>query len=270
MRNFFLSCARRLVRFMEIPFNIYLLNLKRRFSKGTVLIFKKRLAFPDSASCVSIYRDIFKRKLYAFRCERPEPVIIDLGSNIGMSVIFFKRLYPKARITAVEADPCVFHYLERNLAAFEIKDVCLINAAAHDCVAQLGFFSEGADGGHVAEGKQASCKIPAIDTRALLEEKPVIDMLKMDIEGAEGTVLRHCAPALGRVKNIYVEHHGGVCPVSLGEILCLLEEAGFDCQVRQVEDGDAPFLGMLDEKRKTSCADQYHIFGIKREGCGLP
>ncbi len=49
-----------------------------------------------------MHREIFVELQYYFRARRPDPVIVDGGSNIGMSVLFFKALYPDARVLAFE------------------------------------------------------------------------------------------------------------------------------------------------------------------------
>src|SRR5688572_8635835 len=59
----------------------------------------------DGASFVASYSEIFKRGIYRFETPSESPQIIDCGANIGLSVIYFKRLFPAARITAFEADP---------------------------------------------------------------------------------------------------------------------------------------------------------------------
>src|SRR5688572_20822569 len=59
----------------------------------------------DSASFVHSYSEIFKREIYRFTTVNNAPKIIDCGANIGLSVIYFKRLYPAAKIVAFEADP---------------------------------------------------------------------------------------------------------------------------------------------------------------------
>lgn len=62
-----------------------------------------------------LFREIFIEPSYFFRTERPHPLIVDCGSNIGMSVIFFKLLYPDARVLAFEPDPAPFELLEQNI-----------------------------------------------------------------------------------------------------------------------------------------------------------
>src|ERR1700693_4874079 len=57
---------------------------------------------------VCLFEEIFIRQDYIFVSRRPDPLIIDCGSNIGMSILYFKRRYPKARIIGFEPDPATF------------------------------------------------------------------------------------------------------------------------------------------------------------------
>jgi FkbM family methyltransferase len=63
-----------------------------------------------------------------FQCNTDRPIIVDCGSNIGMSILFFKRLYPKARIIGFEPDPYTFEILSENVYRNALTDVEL-----HQC-----------------------------------------------------------------------------------------------------------------------------------------
>jgi FkbM family methyltransferase len=71
---------------------------------------------------------IFFEETYFFRAASPEPVILDCGSNIGMSVLYFKMLYPAARIIA----PAAFAKLRDNVARNSLTGVTLHNCALSD------------------------------------------------------------------------------------------------------------------------------------------
>ena len=62
--------------------------------------------------------------------------------------------------------------------------------------------------------------------RNLLERK--VQLLKLDIEGAELEVLRDCGARLQNVERLFVEHHSFLGrPQQLGEFFGILEAAGF-------------------------------------------
>ena len=74
------------------------------------------------------YKDTFIKRIYDFKAVRTDPLIIDGGSNIGMSILYFKRIYPAARIIGFEPDSVIFRILRENVTHNRLKDVTLINA----------------------------------------------------------------------------------------------------------------------------------------------
>jgi predicted O-methyltransferase YrrM len=55
-----------------------------------------------------------KAKIYRFNSLITKPLILDCGANVGVSVLYFKRLYPDAEIIAFEPDEDVFAILKQN------------------------------------------------------------------------------------------------------------------------------------------------------------
>ena len=70
----------------------------------------------DRPTLNHLYREIFARQQYYFRAETESPLILDCGANLGMASLYFKWLYPKARVRAFEPDPSTFELLKQNLA----------------------------------------------------------------------------------------------------------------------------------------------------------
>jgi hypothetical protein len=68
-----------------------------RVSRGDGLVRVRVGAFDVAGFSVSslayLHHEIFVKLAYFFRAVRRDPVIVDGGSNIGMSVLFFKALY---------------------------------------------------------------------------------------------------------------------------------------------------------------------------------
>ena len=143
-----------------------------RFREVRMRIGDYDLVGPDAASLLSSWKEIFLEGVYDWPNAPKAPRILDLGANVGLSVLHHKRHCPDARITAFEADPKIFAYLSRNLEVNDIGDVTLVNKAAWDCDEILTFWSEGADGGRIdpVMGEQTgkSTMLDAVDiARAL-------------------------------------------------------------------------------------------------------
>ncbi len=188
----------------------------------------------DGASFVYQFKEIFYREEYKFSSAQEKPVILDCGANIGMASIYFKRQYPGAKIMAIEADPQIAGLLSRNLRGNGFADVEVISKAVWTDNSGVLFQPDGADGGHIA-GSENGASIPSISLADLIRQAPRIDLIKMDIEGAERKVLLACGPDLGRAKGIIVEYHSlNGKPQELGKILLLLESLGFRYQVQDV------------------------------------
>lgn len=218
------------------------------------------LKIVDIASFNFLKQEIFDQQIYNFRSEKTDPIIIDCGANIGMSVIYFKTIYPDARIIAFEPDKHIFEVLKCNIEKYDLTNVELINKACWNSETTLRFFSEGADGGRMAEESETE-KIITVDTIRLkkyLKEK--IDFLKIDIEGAEVEVLPDIQNELKNVENIFVEYHSFVGKQQrLPEILEILKNAGFRFHLITV--GVSASQPYLFRPEYASMDNQINIFG---------
>ena len=171
------------------------------------------------------------------------PKILDLGANIGLSVLFFKSMYPDAQITAVEADPNIYKYLENNLYKNGYTDVQLINKAAWNETTTLKFTSEGADAGSIAIDQSLNTiDIHAIDIREILKYHQ-FDLLKIDIEGAESIVLPACKEYLSQIKFLFVEYHSlAENPQDLDNLITTISDAGYRIHIQSVLSSESPFM----------------------------
>ncbi len=197
------------------------------------------LLLVDAASFLSAYRDIFVDRVYDFPCGRNAPLIVDLGANIGLATIWLKRRHPKARLIALEPDPAIYSVLEENIRANGFAEVELLNKAAWNADTTLLFEPDGADGGrqaNIESGNAITVEAVAIDH--LLQDcmdGDSIDFLKIDVEGAEDIILEAIRPLLPRVRSLFVEYHGRKgLPSTLGRIIRLIEEAGFEIDLQSL------------------------------------
>lgn len=215
-----------------------------RYKPGELSLLGIRMAFPDAASLISAYKAIFVRGIYSFTPVSNNPYIIDAGSNIGLSVIYFKKKFPTAFIDAYEADPGIFFYLKCNIEKYNWGGVNIYNSAVFDKNTTLSFFSEGADGVRINENKSELLKVDAIDINEIIKGDRRIDLLKIDIEGSELVVLERCKERLMWVDNLFVEYHSPIDshPQKLSKILILLENAGFRYNIKSVYADESPFI----------------------------
>jgi FkbM family methyltransferase len=221
-----------------------LLGAAPRFEERSAATHGWSIVMPDAASFLSAYREIFVNRIYEFRSDSPRPRILDIGANIGVSVLFFKLFYPGARITAYEPDPKIFSYLKRNVHGNGFTDVELVNKAVWDGAGSLSFHADGADGGRITRPGEAldAIEIETVDVRTLLQGGK-IDFVKIDIEGAETTVVRAAAPHLADVRSIFVEYHSDVGrEQDLAELIGLLTHAGFRLDVQNLSIGARPLM----------------------------
>jgi len=178
------------------------------------------------AQVIAQFRDIFLEEQYAFRTSSPAPVIIDCGGNLGLSAIWFRRQHPNCRLVVYEADPALVPTLKRNLDHAHLEGVLVRNAAVWTHKGLVRFAPTGRDTGKLDEN--GSLQVEAVD---LAEQLPAsVDVLKLDIEGAEYEVLKHLCTtkAIERVKNVVFELHVSQSKVQeMLELLGLLRTNGF-------------------------------------------
>jgi len=230
-----------------------------RYTRADTRLLGPPTTLPDSASFIWTYRDIFQRELYAFRARSERPYIIDCGANIGLSVLYFKRLYPLAEIVAFEPDPYIFGLLQDNLRSHGHDDVRLEPRALWSSETRLSFHSDGADGGRVTPEEAAGTTVEAVRLRQYLD-RPV-DLLKLDIEGAETEVLRDCRDALDKVQHLYLEYHSTVGQAqTLHVVLEILASAGFRVQILPCSVASRP---LIDPPITTGMDLQLHVFGTR-------
>lgn len=165
-----------------------------------------------------LIREVFKEHVYYFETDRPKPYIIDLGAHVGVATLYFSYIAPNAQIMAVEPNPKTFALLQQNLTENFVDNVTAIEAAvATRKGSQRFFMDKTTDQWYSTSGfekgawnhRQESEEI-TVATMTLTEliTHPV-DLLKMDIEGAETEVLLSTTDALRLINHLILEFHPG-------------------------------------------------------------
>jgi len=247
-------------QFVKIAFRY---GNKKRYHKIEVKFNGFRITAVDSLSFVWQYKDIFTDEIYFFESKsNPQPFILDCGANIGTSCLYFKTIYPQARIVAYEADPDIAKVLKDNLRKNKIDDVEVINKAIWINNESMDLCPDGADGATVF-GNTEKIKVDAVRLKDILMKETNIDLLKMDIEGAENEVIIDCKEMLSSAKNIFIEYHSFYDnKQKLGDILNVLSENNFRYYIQAVEERKCPFVNKNARNNNTMDL-QLNIFAFK-------
>lgn len=158
---------------------------------------------------------IFNYKVFKTSLNKQNPTIIDCGSHIGISILYFKMNYPNAKIIGFEPNPQNFEILKKNIEVNKLKDVNLINAALFD---RKGYaylyggleenpFTWGDTIFYNMWGKknQKKTRIRIVKLSSYINQE--IDLIKINIEGSEQKVIEEISNKLKFVKEIILEFH---------------------------------------------------------------
>lgn len=174
---------------------------------------------PATSDPLAIYQVLVrsrgKAEYYLPSRLRPQ-VILDVGSNIGSSILFFHEQFPEARIYGFEPHPDTFRLLEKNVAGISSVQIFNYGLGAADTELSIPFdnadFSRfmGNAAGADWSGPltPTACQIKHAGTVAKDLGLTNVDLIKIDCEGAEYDVLTSLPPdLLHRCKWIVGEMH---------------------------------------------------------------
>ena len=213
----------------ELPQRRTLARYRLRRSGLPVFV---RHATPD----IVTLDEVFYQETYAFpdavaarlqALSRP-PRILDLGANIGLFGVFVLGDFPGARVTAIEADPANAAVLRRCAAANSSRGEWeVVEAAASDRDGELSFAAGGYSLSHAAVPGETGSPVRAVDALLYLA---AADLVKMDIEGGEGTILADPRLEEAAPPALVVEYHPRFCPEPDPRAAAVraLEGAGFE------------------------------------------
>lgn len=144
-------------------------------------------------------------------------VILDIGSNMGASAVYFAHRFPDAHIHAFEPVPENFSLLSRNTAPYKSITSYPVALGTRDGELRINASDDPRNYGGYSFGvtgvdAQSTATVEMRNCAAMLKEIGVntVDLIKIDTEGHEPEIIRAMEEALlSKVQWIIGELHGG-------------------------------------------------------------
>lgn len=157
------------------------------------------------------YEEVILKKSYDISFGFPPRTIIDGGGNIGLTAAFWATKFPDATIVTLEPDGENFEVLQQNTAAYPNIHPLRAGVWHRRANLQVKDIGQGNNGFVVEEVSAAgSDAVPAYSVADILQQMnwPTVDLLKLDVEGAEKEIFSSGYEAwLPRVRVLVVEMH---------------------------------------------------------------
>lgn len=175
-----------------------------------------RFSLRIPSSDVFTYKQVFIDLEYDFHVANNPKVIIDAGANVGLASIYFANKYPEAKIIAIEPEQSNFDLLKNNVLPY--PNVVPLHAALWHKNEEINLVDPGLGHWGFITGEEGDQGILPGETRHTVSGMTLnqimrdfgletIDILKVDIEGAEKEVFSDSIAWIDRVNSLIVELH---------------------------------------------------------------
>jgi len=193
-----------------------LLILKKLFCHHKIISFSdkkisKALFLRNNTSDFATFEQIFINKEYSINFNFEPKVILDCGANVGFAAIFFKNIFPDAKIISIEPDSSNFNLLKLNTKDYQ-RVSCLNGAIWNKdtnlVIKDLGLCKWGFMIEESSDTNLGSIKAYTIESIMKMFDINQIDIIKIDIEGSEKELFEcNFEKWLPNTKMIIIELH---------------------------------------------------------------
>jgi len=133
------------------------------------------------------FREIFLKGEYDKELGNPKK-ILDLGSNVGYSILFFRAKYPQAVIYGYEANPETFEKLKKNVK--DLDNIFIYNKAISNKKGiEKMYLGNSSSSSSLVDRFEDNYPVVQVECVELPEED--FDLIKFDIEGSEHKVFNN-------------------------------------------------------------------------------
>lgn len=225
----FFKNLRKSVNFLDSFILVLLLKLKRR--EIALPILKRKVYIRRKTKDTETFEEIFNHNIYNLQLPIVPETIIDAGANVGFASLFFKLKYPNSRIALVEIEKDNIKMVEKNLKG--LNNIKIYHKGLFN---KIGFFkvedpynaSNSFVIREVSENEAYDIQSTTVDEIMIENNFQTVDILKIDIEGAEKDLFeKNYENWLPKVKIIMVETHDRMVPRSAFTVMNALDKYNF-------------------------------------------
>ena len=171
------------------------------------------------------FDDVFCRHLYRAAVGQPIHTMLDVGAHIGLVSLYVRSRFPRVTIVAVEPDVGNLALLERNLAS---SRALIIRGALWSRDQRVTFASATPTSGRITDGEGIHVQGYTMASLIARSGFSTVDLLKIDVEGAERHLFVGDHAWLSRVRSVIIEFHDDAREASGFDRI--MGEAGFAIQ----------------------------------------
>jgi FkbM family methyltransferase len=191
------------------------LTASRRLSRLRIPGYPHPLSYREGTSDALVIEQVFARREYeCVAGESAVRTIVDLGANVGYTAFYLLHRYPAARIAVVEPDEGNLAVCRKNLSPFGDR-VTFIHAGIWSQPGPMTLDRTGEEWAYTVRPARPGERVgfEAITIGQVLARAGFdqVDILKVDIEGAEEVAFTGKSDWLDRVGTLVIELHGPAC-----------------------------------------------------------
>jgi len=154
-------------------------------------------------------------------------LFVDVGANIGRYTILLAPKYQ--RVMAIEPEPNNLAALKRSVQEARLENVTFVQCVVSNVNENVELFFGRHPGTHtiMSSAYEHGINVPAKTLDILLSLEESIDLIKVDVEGAEWKVLSGAKEIMGRIRSWLIELHD---LERREELKSLMHSFGYECR----------------------------------------
>lgn len=162
-----------------------------------------------------LLKESYEPQVMNYLCSVRGRLFVDVGANLGLYCTKLQKNF--GRTIAIEADPAIYKQLKRmcpancqpvNIVASNVEGyVTFYSAKVATNATQGTVFPPGEQEWNRGKKADIELRLPAAPLSKILAKEDVVDLIKVDVEGAEWDVLAGAESIMSVIKRWVIELH---------------------------------------------------------------